>query len=285
MPVFNAEKYVSTAIESILNQSYKNLELIIIDDKSKDSSWEITQQYAKKYPDTIKAIQVEKNLNKEGDACFNKALQFATGEYVGRMDADDIAYPSRIQKQVDFLKANPKIFMVGSEAEIINSRGTLTGYKSLPSDPKEILQAYFSVHPIIHPTILFRRNTKKKQFYIEKFADSNDYYTFFTLQMKGKKFANIKEPLIQYRIHGKNATYRNMKRKLWHTLVIRWEMISQYGYKPTLKQWFSYIVQFGVCALLPETLLRMIYIYVRGLKKPERIVYNKNYGKKIYATA
>ncbi len=110
MPVYNAGNFLMEAIESILNQTYQNFEFIIVDDASTDNSWKIIQKYAKKYPKKIKAFQLKKTLNRGGDACANFALKKAKGKYIARMDADDIAHPKRLEKEVDFLEKTKRFF-------------------------------------------------------------------------------------------------------------------------------------------------------------------------------
>src|SRR3989338_10359545 len=90
MPVFNAEKFLPEAIESILNQSFRNFEFIIIDDASRDNSWKIIEGYRNKYPAIIRSVRLKVNRNNGGDACANEGFKLARGEFIARVDADDI---------------------------------------------------------------------------------------------------------------------------------------------------------------------------------------------------
>lgn len=94
MPVYNAGSFLVEAIESILNQTYKNYEFIIVDDGSTDNSWEIIERYKSKYPRLIKTYRLTKNTNADGNGAVNAVLPYAKGEYIARMDADDCAHPS-----------------------------------------------------------------------------------------------------------------------------------------------------------------------------------------------
>ena len=142
MPVYNADGYLVEAIESILNQTYQNFELIIVDDASTDNTEQMISQFKKQNSKKIKAIRLKKNLNKGGDACANLAFQKAKGQFIARMDADDIAHPKRLEKQLKFLLKNPDIFMVGSQAWVINKKGEIIGEKKVPLTSKEIYQNY-----------------------------------------------------------------------------------------------------------------------------------------------
>lgn len=269
MPVYNAGDFLVEAIESILNQTYKNVEFIIVDDASTDNSWTIIQKYKKLYPKIIKSIRMDQNLNRGGDVCANEGLKIARGKYVARMDADDIAHLERLEKQVTFLQAHPKTFLVGSNAEVINKNGKIIGEKREPQTPKAIYDAYFGFHPLIHPSCMYRKMIGKKPFmYVIRYSANNDYYTFFRLMCKGRKFANMHEKLLYYRIHGNNATFVNLKEKFLNSTKIRLAMIRECGYKPTAKDILQLCLQSIVVTVLPEKALTYIYLLAKGIVKP-----------------
>jgi glycosyltransferase involved in cell wall biosynthesis len=110
MPVYNAGRFLAPAIESILKQTYKNFELIIVDDASTDNSLEIIKGYKRRFRKRITVVQIARNLNKGGDVCANEGLKYAKGKYIARMDSDDIAHPLRLDKQVEFLENTANIF-------------------------------------------------------------------------------------------------------------------------------------------------------------------------------
>lgn len=261
MPVYNAGDFLMEAIESILNQTYHNFELIIIDDCSTDNSLSIINSYKSKYPEKIKVVKTKKNLNCGGDRCANKGLKYAKGKYVARMDADDIAHPKRLEKQVAFLEKNPSIFLVGSDAYLIDKNGKVIGEKLEPQTNDKIYKAYYSYHPIIHPSSMYKRFQGNKPFiYQIGYKANNDYYTFFKLLCQGYKYANIKQKLIYYRIHYGNNTLLNMKTKFLNTLKVRLKMVFKYQYKPTINGVISTILQTMLLLILPEIVLRKLYI-------------------------
>lgn len=267
MPVYNAGEYLVPAIESIMNQNYKNFEFIIIDDASTDDSWKTIRAYQKRYPKIITAIRLKKNLNAGGDTCANIALSLATGKYIARMDADDISHPDRLEKQVTYLESHRDIFLVGSNAYVINKSGNTIGEKTEPLTHTEIKKQYFTFHPLIHPSTMFRRTTKGKAFsYKLRYSANNDYYTFFSLLCEGYRYANLSEKLLYYRIHGQNDTFVNMKQKYWNTLNIRLTMCLKYGYTPSLKAALTAIAQTIVIAALPQPVITQLYFVMKGIK-------------------
>lgn len=117
MPVYNSEKYLKESIESILNQSYSDLEFIIINDGSTDNSFKIIKEYAK----LDKRINVISRENKGIVYSLNEAIRLAKGEYIARMDADDISAPKRIEKQISFLKSHRDIDILGTQVKVVGN--------------------------------------------------------------------------------------------------------------------------------------------------------------------
>ena len=115
MPVYNAEKYLKPALESILNQTYKDFEFLIIDDGSTDKSLEIIKSYN---DSRIRLIGHEQN--QKLIATLNEGIKLAQGEYIARMDADDISAPERLQKQMEFLEKHPATVVLGCDFQIID---------------------------------------------------------------------------------------------------------------------------------------------------------------------
>lgn len=270
MPVYNAEKFVDQAIQSILKQTFTDFEFIIIDDASTDSSWGIIQKYQKKYPQIIRSLHLEKNVNRGGDSCANIAIKMAKGKYIARMDADDISHPERLERQISILENDKTLFLVGANAEVIDQKGNIIGDKLEPLTHNEIKKAYFTFHPLIHPTVMFRRivkiNGKSKVFqYFTKYSANNDYYTFFTLLCSGKQFMNLEKKLLLYRIHGKNDTFVNVKKKFFNTLKIRIEIVKKYGYIPTFKQIVTTVIQTSLLTVLPEVVTIKLYLLAKGI--------------------
>ena len=272
MPVYNAEKYVGEAIESILRQTYKRFELIIVDDESTDGSSEIIKSYKRKHRTKIQIIKTQRNLNGGGDMCANLGIERARGKYIARMDADDIAVPQRLEKQVEFLERNRRVFLVGSNAYAINKRGNTIGEKLEPTKLTDIYSSYATFHPIIHPTAMLRRVFRGVYFsYQIRYSANNDYYTFFKLLCKGYIFVNLPEKLIYYRIHDKNDTFVNIKEKFLNTLKIRVNMVTRFNYKPSIRDIILNVAQGVIILSLPESIIRNLYLVAKGIVRPKTL--------------
>jgi glycosyltransferase involved in cell wall biosynthesis len=271
MPVYNAERYVAAAIESILQQTYQEFELIVVDDASTDSSASIIQAYKQHFSNKIRFIQLTKNLNCGGDKCANTALAHARGKYIARMDADDIAHPSRLAKQVAFLETHTDTFLVGTSAAVINKAGVVVGEKNEPLTHEQIKQSFFRVHPLIHPSCMFRRlqNNGQPFRYTIRYNANNDYLTFFTLLHQGYRFANLPEKLLQYRIHEQNSTFSNLKRNFMNTVKIRMHMINTYAYHASIRDIVILMAQTVIVFLIPNKILTKAYLLGRGFTKQQ----------------
>ena len=198
MSVYNGEKYLVQAIDSILNQTYQNFEFIIIDDCSTDNSSHILQEYAQK-DSRIKIIKKEKNIGIKGFIeNLNLGISIAKGKYIARMDADDISLPERFQKQVDFLENNPEITLVGAQLNLINEQNKITGEAIAALQHRDIVKRITSQIQLFHPVIMFRKDQNIQ--YREKFLYCEDYDLYLNLITQGKKLANINEKLLHYRI-------------------------------------------------------------------------------------
>lgn len=272
MPVYNAEKFLSEAIDSILHQTYKNIELIIVDDGSVDSSWKKILNFQKKHPKKIKAYRLGKTINYAGNGAVNYGFRFAKGEYIVRMDADDISVSGRIEKQLEFMKKNTDVILLGSQAYVIDKTGKVTGRKNVPLTHEKIYDEYGIIHPMIHPSVMIRKSLlpEKDRIYESKYGINSDYYTFFKL-LKFGKFANMKEMLLKYRVHEGNFSYKKPKERFINSLKIRISAISDFDYRMSVKGLLMMIIQSIIVLFLPERMIVPFYLSVKGMNKPKDI--------------
>jgi glycosyltransferase involved in cell wall biosynthesis len=284
MPVYNAQSFVAEAIESILQQTYRNFELVIVDDASTDASWSIVQKYVRR-SNKIKAVRLKKNVNRGGDGAGNVAFQHTNprSKYIARIDADDIALPKRLEVQVRYMEKHADIAVLGSSVDIINDEGTVVGRKKVASKHSEIYKKYFEVHPMIHPTLMVRRDEllDEKNMYKLELNANNDYLTFSHMISQGKKFHNLSEKVLLYRVHDTNDSLANIKRTFFNTLTIRKLMVTKYGYKPALRSWFVLFAQVMALTLIPEKVLLFSYLLARGMVSPQKI-FNSFFKKSGY---
>ena len=196
LPFYNAEKYLALAIESVLQQTYTDWELLLLDDGSTDNSLSIAQSYVQK-DSRIKVISDGKNKNLA--TRLNELPSLAQGLYLARMDADDIMHSARIERQLAVLKAHPEIDVLGTNAYIINDENAVTSTR-YPLTPKNTLTR---VKSFIHPTII-----AKKQWFLENPYDTKalrmeDAELWYRTHSK-YHFVRLNEPLMFYREVGNN---------------------------------------------------------------------------------
>lgn len=206
MSVYNAEKFLCESMNSIINQSFRDFELIVIDDCSTDKSGQILEEFAGQ-DDRIKLIKKEQNKGFTGFVeNLNTGIQHACGKYIARMDADDISHPERFEKQYNFLEKNPAIFMVGAQANFIDEAGKKTGSIEAPLTHEEIRRRMPKHISMFHPLIMFRN---EKISYREKMYFCEDYDLYFRLLCEGKKLANLPDYLLDYRILNSSISRKN----------------------------------------------------------------------------
>jgi glycosyltransferase involved in cell wall biosynthesis len=205
MPVFNAGRYVAQAVESILAQTYTDFELSIVDDGSTDGSLAILQRYAARDP----RIHLKSRGNRGIAATRNELLFSAAGTLVAPMDADDVALPHRLARQVEFLRDHPDVVCTGASYRIIDGAGRLIhrGFPVVERD-EEIQRLMLKGHCAIHqPTVMFRRDAAVRVGgYDPSFRVADDLDLWLRLGELGA-LANMPEPVVDYRVHATSITY------------------------------------------------------------------------------
>lgn len=202
LPVYNAEKFLDENVNAILNQSFDDFEFIIIDDESKDNSWKVIKEYAKKDKRIIPL------RNKKNMGCVNtrnKGLRMAKGKYIAVMDPDDVSLMDRFKIQVNYLERHPDIYLIGGSAIVIDEEGNRLGILSKYDNHEKIERKLRDFNSIIHPSVMYR-NTGEF-FYREKFIISDDYDFTLRVLSANKKITNLPEFLIKYRINQGSFTF------------------------------------------------------------------------------
>ena len=209
MPIFNAEQFVSQAIESILQQSYRQLELILVNDGSSDKTLAILKKYAYQDP----RIKLISRANRGLVFSLNEAIDHSNGEWIVRMDADDIAINSRIKEQLDQVsRFNADI--CGSWTQYFGA-GYPGIWRSYESDRAIKVDMLFRC-PLSHPTVMVRSNILKKYKYSEKWDFAEDYDLWIRLALAGYKFTNVQKPLLKYRRHvNQISTKTYQEQRAW----------------------------------------------------------------------
>lgn len=266
IPVYNANGFLSAAIDSILNQTYKNLDIIIVDDGSTDETPKILKSFAKK-DKRVKILTNKRNLNIA--TSLNRGIKLAKGNYIARMDADDISLPNRIEKQMEYLLAHPDIVILGGQCKTIDTRDKTIGHKLFPVTDTEIRDALYYENPIQHPTVIFNKELIPKNFswYNPDLPPAEDYDLFFRLAKFGK-LHNLKRFVLKYRQYIGSSTFKNPLNTFNVTLRVRKLAITKYDYKPTLKGEIAHNLQVLAIRTLPQFLIYPTYLLLRGIKSP-----------------
>lgn len=257
MPNYNAEKFLTEAIESVLKQTFTDFEFIIIDDCSTDKSWEIIQNFAKKDKRII-AIRNEKNLK----ICktLNKWLEIARWEYIARMDSDDISLPERFAKQLKFLEENKEIGIVGSDIVIIDEKWEKIQEKKYPKI--DIKNEIWMRNPFCHPVTLIRKQCFDDfGGYDDEFVYAEDLELWVRFGQK-YNFANIWEILLKYRIFGGNSSLQKQTLMIKNTLKVRKNALKL-GYKMNIKARIFYAGTWCMQFLPPKFVLWLFNLIMK----------------------
>ena len=261
MPVYNAELYLVDAIESILRQTYQNFEFIIVDDASTDSSWKILKKYAAKES----RIKIYRNFyTMKAAKTVERAMQLATGDFIARMDADDISLPSRFEKQIAYLQSHRKTIAVGGQCILIDKNGQTIGEKRFPLTFKEIYKYIFQFCPAQQPTLMIAKNRLPEGFtyYNHDLSPVEDVEFLFKLFRYGR-VENVPDYLLMYRIHGKNSSLISFKKSFALTLLSRIRAVVLHGYRPTATGVFMTIAQTIAVLFLPQVVTFTLYKVIR----------------------
>jgi glycosyltransferase involved in cell wall biosynthesis len=201
MPACNAAKYIAEAIGSVLEQTYADFELLIIDDGSSDN----TAMVVRKFSDPrIRLI----SKAKEGiSAALNAGLHAARGIYIARFDADDVCLPRRLERQVIFLDGHPAYLVVGSDAEYISENGEhLFNFHCTGHTHREINGNLYRYCPFIHSAVMYRKEAILRMGGYSRYAHNFEDYLLWVQLLKTGKCCNLPEPLIKVRINPSSVT-------------------------------------------------------------------------------
>ncbi|MDN3548735.1 glycosyltransferase family 2 protein [Mucilaginibacter aquaedulcis] len=263
MPVYNTEDYLKEAIDSILAQSFGDFEFLIFNDGSSDNSREIVLSY------TDQRIRFfDDNINLGYTRRLNQGLALASGKYIARMDADDIALPARFELQYAFMEKNPDITVCGTFFNFTGADGQLRNFNWVSeADPDRIKINLLFDCAICHPTVILRKNhlrTHKIQYKVD-YEPSEDYEMWISLSRE-LKLANIPERLLHYRISKNQVSGKHNEKQRHNKLEFIQEqllllniaplpfelrihdqmfypmIIISYDYLPKIKQWVSKLI-------------------------------------------
>lgn len=210
MPVYNAEPYLKSAIDSILEQTFEDFELIAINDGSSDNSAQILDHYARIDKRVIAVHQENKKLV----ATLNRGIKMARGEYIARMDSDDLSFPRRFEQQVALLDAQPRVILVAGGFEIIDEESEFLYREVLPAHDRDIKRSMLLRNPIAHGSVMFRKSAcDKVGGYSDAFGPTEDFELWSRLSLIGE-FAALEQTIFRWRVNTKGISSNNNKLQL-----------------------------------------------------------------------
>lgn len=225
LPVYNCEKFLARAIQSVLDQSLSNFELIIINDGSTDR----TEFIILSFPDP-RIIYLKNENNKGLIFSLNRGIEIAQGKYIARMDADDICLPQRFEIQKKFLDAHPETAVVASTIRFINENDEPTGEWPLDQKSishKQIRRMMLKENCIAHPTVMGRMEVFRKFKYKTYQKNIEDYDLWLRMLNRQLKIEKIAEPLLLYRVHSNSITGIHLKTKnfFFQHVRMKWKLL------------------------------------------------------------
>lgn len=238
LPVYNSSKYLRAAMDSLLHQTFKDFELLVINDGSTDNSEEIIHSYSDS------RIAYSRNEGNKGLIfTLNKGIALAKGRYIARMDADDICVEDRLQKQVNWLEKNLSTAVVGCHITFINTAGIATGEWKDDIETfthSAIRQKMAWENCMAHPTVMMRSEIARQYRYHRNQKNTEDYDLWLRLLADGQLIEKVHEKLLLYRVHDNSITgsilrksnpffkqFHCKRRFLWNRITnLRWGLFE-----------------------------------------------------------
>lgn len=201
MAVYNGRNLVVNAIESIIDQTYDDWDLLIIDDASTDGTSELLQSLAVR---DARITIIRNPMNRQLAASLNIGWRQACGELIARMDADDVSLPERIERQVEFMQAHPEVAVLGTGAELVDEAGQSLGIAFRPAEHEVLAAKIYKECPFIHPSVMIRRSfLEALGGYNERCSAGGAGPEDYDLWLRGYtrfRFHNLQEALVRYRV-------------------------------------------------------------------------------------
>ena len=223
MSVYNGEDYLAETVESVLCQTFTEWEFIIINDCSTDNTSKILAEYASKDA-RVKVHTNETNLRLPSS--LNKALSLAEGKYIARMDADDICMPDRLQKQYDFMEANPNVDLSSCRFLTLKNGAYSSGGCGGKGDSESIKALLLVTNPILHPGIIAKADVIKELGYDKNFTCTEDMELWTRFVLNNKRVEILSEYLMIYRLHDKQITETTLDKQRKEVINVQKKYLS-----------------------------------------------------------
>ena len=221
LPVYNCELYVQTAVESILNQTFTDFEFLIIDDASTDATVSILKKI-----DDSRIQLIEKPVNTGYTNSLNYGLRIAKGQYIARMDGDDISMPERFAQQIAYLESHPDVVVCGTTYKIVGNDKQIT----LPEHHEAIKIGLLWGNCILHPSVMMRKKVLDDFLisYDTSKEPAEDYDMWVRLLSMGK-LHNLQEVLMEYRVYGNQVSRKRAEEQKKNDVQAKFKMLQYLG--------------------------------------------------------
>jgi len=229
LPAYNCERYIRSAVQSVLDQTFRDFELIILDDGSTDQTAAVIATLA---DDRIRFVANEYNLGLV--QTLNKGVALAHGRYIARMDGDDISVPERFARQLELLDTNPGIGLVTTTADLIDEEDQSMG--TWKDDVRNVSETSIrSFLPkdncIVHPAVMARTEILRSMPFSQTQAQAEDYDLWLRMSARGVRIAKIATPLLRHRILKRSFTRTRQQNVFWKNARTKLRFVKEQGLK------------------------------------------------------
>jgi len=260
-PVFNAVPYLHEMLASLQAQTLTDFEAVLVDDGSTDGSTEILER-ATRADSRFRLMRLPANQGIV--AALNLGLEACQGAYVARLDADDVAIRTRLERQAQYLEEHPEIVALGTSLAYIDAAGQSIGRVRRSALRGSLLRA----NPLMHPTVMFRRDALLAAGlrYRPEFAYAEDYYLWLELSRAGG-LGSLDEVTVLYRVSPSALRARRLRAMLRATLRVQWAAITRLGFRPRLSDLPAFLAEVGLLALPAGFVWRLYLRTMFGTQK------------------
>lgn len=252
MATFNEKpEYVRDAIESILNQTYVNFELIILDDSTSEGTRKEIDSLASQ---NSRIVLIRKPQRMGFVPALNEGLRIAKGEFIARMDGDDISYPNRFELQLSYMDTHPEVDILGGAMDIMNEDGEVTSHRDYPLGGLSLKIFNVFRDPLAHPTVMIRKGKFNNLHYDESYKRGEDVELWLRLRNQGAEIQNVPQSLLKYRVFDDMSEKRNS----FHFKFLFMARKKNFNWKYAIFDIPSICISY-IYSILPLSLIRLAY--------------------------
>lgn len=250
---YNSENFIKDNLDSLISQTYKNIEIVVCDDASSDKTVSIVKRYQEK-DERIKIIQNEKNLGITLN--MNNGIKNCNGKYIAILDADDWSYPYRIEEQVKIMENNPNVVVCSGYMDICDEELNMKTTREYPLEDQEIRKAIIRYNPISHPASIWRASKLlETSLYNNRLPIARDYDLVVRISEFGE-YRNIPKSLIKYRVRKGSETGKKTRQTQWYSFYVQMKAYFEYDFPLKFADILFLALRLVATVILPVSLQR-----------------------------